>query len=1793
MAIDVIKTNGNVMLVSPNSVNINTDMVNGVPQYENMYIFAELTAQSKGRTIIINSDAQTTTSKKVNFIGNDQNNNVDNPNYLNFTTNYYDGSTGENTHYEGFGINNIKIVINSSFIPQVSIQFVDVRGLAFFNQTESPYRILFDFPPPIFTLTVKGYYGKPITYRLHLVKYTSEFSSANGNFIIDAQFVAMTFAPLSDILFRYIVNTPLIDDAASMTPKPNVPPKNTYELILKLKNLYKEIAKKLETDEENIEYKDINDDVKKIDAINEILNGFKGNEGLNKPGIPLMVIRAPFVDDSRYIFPKTNSIPDEQLEIIEHTSAFDTIIASSQSSGRKSTPKHRLYILYLVGDGIPIPDNTKPPTTYTTPKPLYWQNPTQNDSGFNKALVAYKKMLQGEATTIVSLNSRDDDIADPKSFLNKSNVVNGTFDYSNTGGTKYYGLDITTFYHKIYQKKAELEKDRTQLAIDIITKINNMVQEKLGMIPSIYNIFDIILSDVDKFFNKLKSVSYEAYKSHNNIDANKRLILGDGGYAENKNLEVYSFPLIINKGLDGREERIAPVELRRKIPFPEIDLCTDFIDTFLAQRRLEKEYNLKDDQADDGTYKWIPISPFDSTIGGASPQSPYLGLSDDVRTETLKILLNRFYMLTQGTLPEAFYAEPTDDRKKDKANIIINDAYVELYGKAEAINLNSAIFSEKTRMAIEVMANQYNRTKLERFYEDIKKVSFTYATGNTGPPATSNIYSFPTNDPKYLLINPSFTSEGRVYTNKTNEGFEGIEFIDGTVEVQELNEKSKNLIDGFFENTENKRLFGGDPAEHFFEFTKQNLLYIRDKIGNKRVTDYISEIPLRTRFLSDATYYPATGQRDRNFPGSGNDDAERQEIAYQEGNNSFTYLGSNEGRLLDRSRDIAQVWSDVLGNYDTEIIDTITGETTDDRRISSILILSNFGYTVSPFNKYPNSLNSIVFDTPAAIEIPAYYTPYLGALLNAIENDWVDGSTGILEYFINGPGKNLPNRGFYILADLHDIELYLSEKDKQELRNTYNSYMKRFHDEIRSQIGELYISVHTNTGLNFNSPGYTPTLAQKKMDLYRYFLDDNANLGRVEKNIDPSGGKGQYFSTILKNLIIRKNLLNYSQLTFEMPQTGEVLFQNSGYTSLKELNTNGIGTLSSGATKTINDSYFTSLFTTLAKLVVEKRAEINDEKEEQDKSKGDSDIMNQLYYSFKNINDKWLTGTAVNNKKGFPFNPDGKRMIDLFSFVDRGMNPIGETILNAEILTEMMNDPNISLFTVLSQLLSLNGFEFFPLQNFLNFKDENSWKESFEIYNGPIGQDENTFFVCMYIGGSASYPSVEGNGFQNDGIIDITEPGVKGFEKNTSGSQYEENQNQEKNTNFPWREVRAFRVRFGEQNQSMFTDMKIDSKEYPETNESIQILSRLAGDNNPDAGIPKGQNLYNLYENRSYKATITGFGNAMIQPTQYFQLENIPMFNGAYIILTVEHNITANKMTTSFSGTKLLKYPMPRVLTPVAFMNYDGQSIGDYTRQALTLGTQLTSMEPDRVGNRKDKGGLDGVFGVDVSHHNGVADWKKAKADRVEFAFIKLTQGDSFYSGSVPNYDIDKQINDAIDNKVEVGYYHFAEWGNTSDPEVDGVTQANNFISRLSEVPKSKFPAVLDVEGGWAWAAKRGVPYRWSNKTTDLNIMIQSFINTMADVGYETMIYSRKGFMEEQQITGFGKQALWLPHWFDLRGKNNPERDEPPVPKDWFDWDVWQFSAQGIVDGIQPAQQEGAEGVDLNVMRKRFFRKYT
>jgi len=1773
--------NGNIILIDPNDVNINPSITNSIPQYQDMFIFAELKATRKGRTVLETASElgnggnilKTGLEKdvaEINFIGVDQN--INSPNYLKFTTNYYDGSNGN----EGFGMSSIKVIINSSFVPQVSIQFIDVRGLAFFNRENSPYRILFDFPPPIFILTIKGYYGKSIQYKLHLVKYTSEFKAENGNFVIDAQFVAVTFAPLSDVLFRYIVNFPLIQQtntSISLTPQPNVPPKNTYELILKLKNLYDKISKELKTLPETQKYDTTLNQLAKNASTLSILADYK--QKLNDSGTAYLIT----VDTSAlnpqspsstlpsfpYVINNNNqpTVIDEK-NIISTTSFsdYDNIIKSFSTYAVPANNTKKLYIVFVSGKVDTVP--------YTGVKSKATKLSLAMDDYKNQLINSYQDV--GLANTSITI---------PSVYF--SNSYDITALKNNVPSTIYTGIDITDFYMKLYKERTSLISSKGVLTTTINGIINNIIMKNLGMMPSIYNIFEILLNDVDTFFQTLRDVSNKAEVHHNNPDYNKIILnTKPKQYVDIKSqaatTQIYSFPLVIDQqNITGgqREVRVAPIKLSQLLPepFPELTLVENFIETFNKQRKFTELMNAKNELNADGTYKWIPISPLDSKIGSSDTSSAYTGpyfgidtidgggsttmpinLTTDTRlSQVLKIVLDRFYILSQSSYPASIYG-------KDKQ---ISRAYIDFFAKSEAANLANSMTETKYASNIKDNANKFV-SNLNDFY--------TYL--NTSE--MINHYIFTPADKSSFPLAGDQAGNNEVYVDKENGGYRGSIVTDQKINLQNFTNDTTKPVDKF-QNDVLRGLFGnilkGREHESFYNFTDENLLYVQDKFVKDGVVDESEVVTdkngvnIKTRYLDSTAFgNNANATTILGIPVSYKSIVIPELLA--SGNTYFRQIGGfprSDAASLKNFDNIINPWIFQLSNFDTQIYNTIINNNSSsyNQKLSALMFLSNYGYSLSPFNQYPNRLNPLLFTIAGVLETPSYIPAYLGALITA-----TDGSDPkftiqtIKNFFLSGSGKNLTSSGYFIFADLHDVSNYLSTADKAVYKARFDTFLSNIYPSILTGVQGLYTDVN-------NATSKLTGLAQitKKEKLYTFYLNPKST----------ENGSGYRYYEILSPLITRTNIVNYSEITFSTGTT------KIGYTSLQTLNTNT-------KTKAINDSFFKTFFGELLANINTKQADLKKEETANEKLKGDEDVITQTYYSFKNINDKWLTAPNIVNQKGYPSNESNRRLIDYFAFVDRAMNPIGDTIINVEILSQIFEDPNVTVFSALSQLLSLNGFEFFPLQNFMSYTQK-SWEDSF-IITPDISIAQSAAFVCMYIGGTSSYPTGVANGFVDDGITDLStsatvdfktkpplDPTTKQLNPNIN-SNSEDGKQITKNVGFPWGQVRAFRVRFGEQNQSMFTDIKIDSKEYPETNESLQILARLAGDNKIQAPVPKGQNLYNLYENRAYKATIIGLGNAMIQPTQYFQLENVPLFSGAYIILTVEHNIEPNKMTTSFAGTKILRYPVLRVLNPAAIMGFDGgdsDQTNPYTQGAGVATQQVgaITMSDQRLAQ------LNSVYGVDVSAFQPNFNWSKAANSTnpdypsIKFAIIKVSQGKTRIEPLAKTQSIG-----AKGVGLKIGYYHYAQQfnGNSQDAVIDAKAQAAYFVSTVKSMPnKSDFPLMLDVEDN---ETNNNL---WTRDKTVVNLWINTFIGALKNSGYTTMLYSGKPWLDTHTTGNFNNIPLWHSQY-----PQKPEQTDPSIAEAWKKpnkkdgWTVWQFSSSGRPNGYN-------NNVDINAMKKNFF----
>ncbi len=118
----------------------------------------------------------------------------------------------------------------------------------------------------------------------------------------------------------------------------------------------------------------------------------------------------------------------------------------------------------------------------------------------------------------------------------------------------------------------------------------------------------------------------------------------------------------------------------------------------------------------------------------------------------------------------------------------------------------------------------------------------------------------------------------------------------------------------------------------------------------------------------------------------------------------------------------------------------------------------------------------------------------------------------------------------------------------------------------------------------------------------------------------------------------------------------------------------------------------------------------------------------------------------------------------------------------------------------------------------------------------------------------------------------------------------------------------------------------------------------MANQSKGQKSVQQSTSLYNLYKTRSYTCDIESMGNAMIQPTMYFNLRYVPMFTGAYWITNVSHTISPQDFTTSFSGVRISKYAFPNFSKLTMGVNID--LLRRYQKKKEVIPVSVTAETP-------------------------------------------------------------------------------------------------------------------------------------------------------------------------------------------------------------------------------------------------------
>ena len=192
------------------------------------------------------------------------------------------------------------------------------------------------------------------------------------------------------------------------------------------------------------------------------------------------------------------------------------------------------------------------------------------------------------------------------------------------------------------------------------------------------------------------------------------------------------------------------------------------------------------------------------------------------------------------------------------------------------------------------------------------------------------------------------------------------------------------------------------------------------------------------------------------------------------------------------------------------------------------------------------------------------------------------------------------------------------------------------------------------------------------------------------------------------------------------------------------------------------------------------------------------------------------------------------------------------------------------------------------------------------------------------------------------------------------------------------------------------------------------------------------------------------------------------------------------------------------------------------------------------------------IRGVDVSHYQGDIDWEKMVDEKIDFAYIKATEGSSY---------VDEKFHTNWENIAQTdlyyGAYHFFSFDSA------GETQARNYITTVGSLEGKLIPAV-DVE---YYGDKESRKNELDRKaiTEELGVLLHAL-----EEEYHTkpIIYTTYSAYHDFIEGSFDEYDLWIRNVYytpdiDMRGR----------------WLYWQYTDRAKYDAYTGEEQY----IDMNV----------
>lgn len=1465
--VDVKQVGAGLMLIDPNPSG------RDVLPAEDMFIYISLTAEERSRGVVTAGENENEFEEsrfgEIEFVSTEvKYNQAGEPmkdimgDVKSYATTSYTNIGGIQNSYgsgtlEGFGISSINIKYNTSLVPQVDIDFIDIRGSGLFDVIEqdnrkSPYSIFFKMPYPIFTLTVKGYFGKPVEYCLNLVTWTSKFDPTSGNFLISANFVGFQQAFLADLTIGDIIG--VVNTKQGLNNLNKLPLTVGSETILtqtpRLDLFVKDLSK-LQIDLEALKidsdsYKKLrvlNTQVKKLENIRGFIGSPLGKENSdtsteNTPYLKQLndpdqiesssITSASLKKLKEYVsirdllfFKQTNiqsvnNFMDDLFDKIQDYVKFysdnknqinnsnDYIAAKSfLYSGYQFNQEYWRFIENLDGQGSINYDAFK----------LIINDTNSSNDGYTLTLLQFIDLLRTEDSILLSNTpeqykscNQNFDVSKilRKNFSNTDSTTekgnkNSDFNDSTVG----FVMDFRGIRMLVNDMIISIKEEKKKIEEKVVEELNVELSKQLGYKPTIGTIFQILCNNAQAFLQTIYEVGRSAEQK--NRDRQKALskatVTTDLQLKEEfdfKSQTIYAFPSLYVKENGGFVEKyigsegVFPEGDEDSLKaFPEITFIDDMIKALISKENTLKSATsqvLRAKQSGGGSDTDNWI-PINPTDYEVNPF--YLLNSAQSNTaEGKEVLYKKFLtVLVERFLILKYYSFPDDTQRGV------------LYGQWDGLLAKLSFIDDTIKKVLQTFVkneNGVNNEKIDKLLEEIiNEIEFKSVTddeedflilGNTNKGTGILGNSVKLVDEQKNSAYTSLYVEKPISQSSTKDNY--LEYNGSNLNLQH------NLSYKAWPNTIDKKLINkvSNPSM-VFSINDSNITIFDG--GTNPINNTGVNTPEETKYIN---LYSTEASRTSNL--------------------------QIEPLLTD---------SDFYNDNDTKSKALL---------LLSTLPLANWASVY----KFMKKETTIVY-------LPKYFLLFIGGTLWRTKKISPTDPINWVNY--SGTPQQPPQENY--------ISSPVSPDDELALRGPIEDSLLKLPKKTKQNLVDYFIQwAQGNEFKNF----------EKKVKEY---TDPDLD---VEKKYE----KGQVLcsSTLLGAV---EKLIIVAPKVFDANPNQDITL--AGF---KEFYYEGF-----------RDNFIGNTKPTKPK---------NSNKTIDEQTKDMENIKQSAYNSLKNVYDRWVAGSLPNKLAFNACGSAGVPLFDYFKFVDRGFNEIGDrAIINLDSVLTLSENMTTNLYFFISKLLRDSNFLLQILPNYINYKDPEEVSTMFKPISNISERNDSSgpTYLCIYAGGASQVLNIEEQNrytFKNDGFnLDFPPSDISSKNNDTDFN------------------LVGFRVSFGTENQTVFKSVSLNQQEHKDTSEYHKTLTDLIDKRGGTSRTYQGTDLYKMFRARSYTCNVEALGCMNIQPMMYFQLDNVPFFDGAYMILNVTHNISPNHMTTSFTGVRQSKYLTPVVDKLTTFLN--------------------------------------------------------------------------------------------------------------------------------------------------------------------------------------------------------------------------------------------------------------------------------